>query len=98
MAGQHAMQQECRQSADKSVGVKMGPFEVAPAVVFIVMLAVIVLRLIRSRERVALARANGSAVDSKANDRIKALEDRVKVLERIVTDGSARLAREIDAL
>ncbi len=33
-----------------------------------------------------------------ADARIEALEDRIKVLERIVTDKSARLSDEIDGL
>ena len=42
--------------------------------------------------------AQDSAVIAAQNDKIRALEDRVKVLERIVTDGSYHVAAQIEAL
>ncbi|KUR75413.1 hypothetical protein [Novosphingobium sp. FSW06-99] len=39
-----------------------------------------------------------SRFDHQANDRIAALEDRIRVLERIVTDRGSNLAQEIEAL
>ncbi|NVJ97904.1 MAG: hypothetical protein HWE25_07120 [Alphaproteobacteria bacterium] len=38
------------------------------------------------------------SADGETNSRIDALEERVRVLERIVTDKSERLKEEIDAL
>ena len=46
--------------------------------------------------------ANAAAKDSPANlaalERVEELEDRVRILERIVTDGGYDLARKIEAL
>lgn len=42
--------------------------------------------------------AQDSALIAAQNDKIRALEDRVKVLERIVTDGSYHVAAQIEAL
>jgi hypothetical protein len=42
--------------------------------------------------------AQDSALIAAQNDKIRALEDRVKVLERIVTDGSYNVAAQIEAL
>jgi hypothetical protein len=42
--------------------------------------------------------APDSALIAAQNDKIRALEDRVKVLERIVTDGSYGVAAQIEAL
>lgn len=43
-------------------------------------------------------KARQDTADGETRARIEALEDRVKVLERIATDKSARLKDEIDAL
>lgn len=42
--------------------------------------------------------ARGDKADKATQERIDALEERVKVLERIATDKSHRLKEEIDAL
>lgn len=56
----------------------------------------IILSFIKSRERVAIAReqSQSGAGDSDYAE----LETRVRVLERIVTDKTERLKKEIDAL
>ncbi|WP_417464824.1 hypothetical protein [Kordiimonas sp.] len=72
----------------------MNEFEMVPLIVLFVMSAVIVMRWISAKERIAKARGMNDAADA----RIKALEERVKVLERIATDKRTKLRDEIDAL
>jgi hypothetical protein len=48
----------------------------------------------KSKERIELARLNSGA----DNGRLKQLEERVEVLERLATDKRSRLKEEIDAL
>ena len=70
--------------------------EMLVAIVFIAIVGSIVSRAIKSKERIAIARSNGD--DAEQNRNYAALEARVQVLERLVTDKSARLKDEIDAL
>ncbi len=72
----------------------MNEFEMIPLIVLFVMLAAIVLRWISAKERIAKA----GSLNVAADERIKALEERVKVLERIATDKRTQLRDEIDAL
>ncbi len=44
------------------------------------------------------AEVHGAGLGEEAAAKLKALEDRVRVLERIATDKGARLKEEIDAL
>ncbi|WP_417451004.1 hypothetical protein [Kordiimonas sp.] len=63
-------------------------------IVFIVMVSVVTMKVIS-------AKAAGKSTQQKddvANARIDALEERVRVLEKIATDKSSRLKDEIDAL
>lgn len=54
----------------------------------------IVMERMKSKERIELARLNSGA----DNDKLKQLEERVEVLERLATDKRQRLKEEIDAL
>ncbi len=54
----------------------------------------IVIQRSRSKERLEMARLKSGADDG----RISRLEDRIRVLERLVTDKRERLKEEIDAL
>ena len=70
--------------------------EMIVAIVFVSIVGSIVSRAIKSKERIAIARAEGSA--EKGSSLYTELEERVQVLERIVTDKRERLKEEIDAL
>ena len=89
----------------------MNPFEMVVIIVLIVMGAGVVKNWLKAKENGArldlgtLAEDLGLAEDyySKSQikpylDRIEGLEERIKVLERIVTDKSHNLAKEIDEL
>lgn len=54
----------------------------------------IVIQRSRSKERLEMARLKAGADDG----RISRVEDRIRVLERLVTDKRERLKEEIDAL
>ncbi len=54
--------------------------------------------LIRQKMKNDQSYSDKSDLDSGALDRISQLENRIKVLERIVTDKSHRLSSEIDSL
>ena len=70
--------------------------EMLVAIIAVVFGGSIILSLIKSRERVAIARENKQNVGS--GEGYKELEERIRVLERIVTDKTERLKTEIDAL
>lgn len=72
----------------------MNEFEMVPLIVLVVMASVIVMRLISAKERIAKSRGVNDAADA----RIQALEERVRILERIATDKRTKLRDEIDAL
>ncbi|WP_321397491.1 hypothetical protein [Emcibacter sp.] len=89
----------------------MGPFEMVVLIVLIVMAAGILKNWLRAKENGAkldlgtLAHDLGLDDDYYSKnqikpylDRIEGLEERIKVLERIVTDKSHNLAKEIDSL
>jgi hypothetical protein len=68
----------------------MNPFEMVVSIIFLVVVAGIINNLIRARsERAAsLDDSRGEAADLR--DQILTLEERIRVLERIVTDTSGR--------
>lgn len=66
-------------------------------VVFVAVVGGIVSQHLHSKEKVALAKHNSEGDEGLA-EKYAALEERVRVLERIATDKSARLKDEIDAL
>lgn len=63
-------------------------------IVFIVMISLVVMKGMSTRSR----SKQGHAREEAANARIDALEERVRVLEKIATDKGARLSAEIDSL
>ena len=63
-------------------------------IVFIVMISLVVMKGMSTRSR----SKQGQAREEAANARIDALEERVRVLEKIATDKGARLSAEIDSL
>lgn len=65
-------------------------------IVATVMCTVVVKEYMKTRRTEAQNRAN--SLDEESQVRIDALEERVRVLERIVTDKSERLKEEIEAL
>lgn len=71
----------------------MGPFEMVVAIIAIVVIGKVVRD--RTRDR-ALPRADADADALRAE--VARLKERVEVLERLATDGSRRLADEIDRL
>jgi len=70
--------------------------EMVVAIVFISIIGGIISSFIKSRERVAIARAGGQ--DNEQSKNYVGLEARVQVLERLATDKRERLKEEIDAL
>lgn len=72
----------------------MGPFEMVVLVVFIAVGAGVIQKWLKTKEKLA----ESATLDAATDKRIAALEDRIRVLERIVTDKTSRLKEEIDAL
>ncbi|WP_262689983.1 hypothetical protein [Kordiimonas aestuarii] len=72
----------------------MGVFGMITSVVLIVMIAVVTMVSISAKSKTGRTREQDKARDK----RIAALEERVRVLEKLATDRSARLKEEIDAL
>jgi len=72
----------------------MGLWDMIIAVVVVSVGGGIYLDRQKSKDRVELARLKNGA----DNDKLKALEERVEVLERLATDKSSRLKEEIEAL
>jgi hypothetical protein len=80
----------------------MDGFVLAPLAPFLFVLGIIWLSSHRKLEEKRIAarahdRERGDA-DPQVTSRVEELEDRVRVLERIVTDGGYDLARKIEAL
>jgi len=73
----------------------MGVFDMIVAVTLAGIISGIIFERMKSKERITLARLNS---DDGNDNKYAALEERVRVLERIATDKSARLKDEIDAL
>tara|TARA_R110002096_G_scaffold156008_1_gene320457 strand:- start:1557 stop:1781 length:225 start_codon:yes stop_codon:yes gene_type:complete len=65
-------------------------------IVATVMMTAVIKEYLKTKGKEAESRAPGT--DSESSARIQKLEERVKVLERIVTDKSTRLHEEINAL
>lgn len=65
-------------------------------IVATVMATAVIKEYLKTKGKEAASRASG--LDDESSARIKSLEERVRVLERIVTDKSTRLHEEIDAL
>lgn len=63
-------------------------------VVLVGVIGGIIIERSKSKERLEMARLKSGADD----DRISRLEERIRVLERLVTDKRERLKDEIDAL
>ena len=78
----------------------MDGFFLAPLAPFLFVLGIIWLSNHRKLEekRLTLAAERDRGDNTQSADRIEELEDRVRVLERIVTDGGYDLARKIEAL
>ena len=78
----------------------MDGFFLAPIAPFLFVLGIIWLGHHRKLEekRMTLSAERERGGDAQSADRIEALEDRLRVLERIVTDGSYDLAHKIEAL
>lgn len=72
----------------------MNEFEMVPLIVLFVMVAAVLRTWIKSREKLAQQRG----VTGDHVRRIDELEERIRVLERLATDKSARLREEIEAL
>jgi hypothetical protein len=72
----------------------MGVFDMIAFVVLIVMVSVVIMVSVSARSKNQRARG----ANAEADERIQALEERVRVLEKLATDRSARLREEIDAL
>lgn len=72
----------------------MGVFDMIAFVVLIVMVSVVLMVSISARSKNQRARGASAETD----ERIQSLEERVRVLEKLATDRSARLREEIDAL
>ncbi|MFC4348061.1 hypothetical protein ACFO5Q_09420 [Kordiimonas lipolytica] len=66
------------------------------AVVAVVMISVIIMQWIATKEKIA--KAHAKAADGQSDGRIASLEKRVAVLERLATDKGQQLKDEIDAL
>ncbi len=71
----------------------MGRYEMVFAIVFIVMFAAMFKHWLDYRRTVA-----STARDESGDDRLRRLEERVEVLERIVTDRGYELRRELSRL
>ncbi|WP_308909085.1 hypothetical protein [Pseudokordiimonas caeni] len=73
----------------------MNPFEMVAIIVIVVAVA----GMVRSHHRTQAARAERPAgPDAETAARLNALEERIRVLERIATDKRSRLSDEIDSL
>jgi len=73
----------------------MGLWDMIAMVTLTVFVGGIIFERMKSRERIELARLQGSG---NGDEKYAALEERVRVLERLVTDKAVRLKDEIDAL
>ena len=71
----------------------MGRYELVFAIVFIVMFAAMFKHWLEYRQN-----AGYSGQDDATDDRLRRLEERVEVLERIVTDSGYELRRELSRL
>lgn len=72
------------------------PFSMVVAIVLIVSVAGVLRAKYARQDREEAATGNPEAV--RLREELRALKDRVAVLERIATDESAKLDREIEAL
>jgi len=72
----------------------MNVFTFVVTIVAIVMVAETVQKIYKMRHE----RKAGDAASSEAQEQLDALEERIKVLERIVTENKYDLRREIDRL
>jgi len=72
----------------------VGVFDMIAFVVLIVMVSVVIMVSVSARSKNLRAKGGNAETDK----RIQALEERVRVLEKLATDRSARLREEIDAL
>jgi len=70
--------------------------EMVVAIVLVSIVGGIVSSFIKSRERIAIARAGSN--DETQGRNYAALEERIQVLERLATDKRQQLKDEIDAL
>lgn len=73
----------------------MGVFEMVTVIVVIGCLTGVINNIIKSRQRNALVK--NDELD-KALERINNLEERIRVLETVVTDDRYELKRQLDAL
>lgn len=76
----------------------MGPFEMVVAIVFIVTIGSIVRARMTSRSSHGDAAAPPHPDAERMRDEIRQLKERIAVLERLATDGSSSLDREIERL
>ena len=76
----------------------MNVFGMIVVVVFIVMTSVVILTWISARSKKAGDHKAQAEAATRNEKRIAALEDRVRVLEKLATDKGSRLRDEIDAL
>jgi len=74
----------------------MGVFGMITSVVLIVMISVVAMVGMTSKSKNARTQAQNG--DKETDKRFAALEERVRVLEKIATDRGSRLKEEIDAL
>jgi len=68
----------------------MGPFEMVVAIVFICIIGGVLSSYFKSREQRRDANASSHREADELRELIDSLEDRIRVLERIVTDTSGR--------
>jgi hypothetical protein len=74
----------------------MNPFEMVLGIVIVVMIAACLKALFRYQaER---ARTAADPESARLRDEVKALRERIQVLERIATDKESQLEREIERL
>lgn len=72
----------------------MSEVEMVPMIVLFTMAGVVAMTWIKSKEKSALHGVSSNETDK----RIKKLEERVAVLERLATDKPGKLSAEIEAL
>jgi hypothetical protein len=75
----------------------MNPFEMVVLIVAIVMIATVMKARVQSRHRIDTDPAE-AAEAIRLREEVKALKERIHVLERIATEKENSLAREIDDL
>ncbi len=77
----------------------MNPFEMVLGIVLFVSIASVLRAMIQHRrDRVDTAATFPNPEAERLREEVRALKERVATLERIATDGSASLDREIEAL